>query len=609
MRKKLTQRRRGAEAQRSKIEIEGVYIQSNTTRALHALSDLLASLRLCVFALTSFLILGIASSLPAQAVKGDVSPDAPPPPLTYRGLVPGLDTLEKVRTTLGKPTFEAFWYSYKLYYDAQGRPGLVDAIHAHGNKPTDKLANIEAASIPEGFATEAEIRGKFGAPEYELRMATWKLLDYSEKGVRFTLTPDGKTTGVAYFPHGNVRVHEGERKLMDISKLREGAQPKPSKAAQHPGLKLGVSEVVITPTEPKWYPRPFKVHDDIKARTAVFADGKTTFALVGADLFGAGWEDMKVIRDKAAEFGVPNVVIGMSHNHAAPDTIGVYGHYPAEHIADLQIRIANGIKEAKDNLKPVQEIRTASKELPMDGARVIGLFRNARNSGIVDPTLSIIQAFGEDDKPIATLVNFACHVESQMMGMASMTADFPGYMCEKMKAEGMGQAVFLNGAVGGMISGDNRERTHESSEAMGLELAKIVGDLAKIAQPPATFEFSAETKRVEIPMSNPKFKPLYSTGLRKLHDGRVVTDMQYFRLGEAQIVTLPGELLPEVSFEILEKMDGFPRILIGLANDELGYMIPPYDFRADYYEETMSQGPATGLIIRDTAIRMIEGIK
>ena len=46
-----------------------------------------------------------------------------------------------------------------------------------------------------------------------------------------------------------------------------------------------------------------------------------------------------------------------------------------------------------------------------------------------------------------------------------------------------------------------------------------------------------------------------------------------------------------------------------LANDELGYIIPEYDFRSDSYEETMSQGPATAPIIRETAIRMLTGVK
>ena len=76
-----------------------------------------------------------------------------------------------------------------------------------------------------------------------------------------------------------------------------------------------------------------------------------------------------------------------------------------------------------------------------------------------------------------------------------------------------------------------------------------------------------------------------------------------------QIVTPPDELLPEVAFEILEKMQGFPRMLIGLANDEIGYLIPPYDFRDDYYEETMSQGPSAAVQVRDTALRMILGIR
>ncbi len=46
-----------------------------------------------------------------------------------------------------------------------------------------------------------------------------------------------------------------------------------------------------------------------------------------------------------------------------------------------------------------------------------------------------------------------------------------------------------------------------------------------------------------------------------------------------------------------------------LAADELGYIIPEYDFRADEYEESMSQGPATAPIVRETAIRMLTGVK
>jgi hypothetical protein len=344
------------------------------------------------------------------------------------------------------------------------------------------------------------------------------------------------------------------------------------------------------------------------ARCVMFEKDGLKIALVGADLFGMGSNDINPMRARVAAAGVPYMVLAMSHNHAAPDTIGVYGHYPIEYIAYIQDQVVKCVAEAEKNLRPVKELRTASRELPMDGGRVIGYFRNARNVGVVDPTMSIIQPIGEDGKPIATIVNFACHVEGLEKGVSELSADFPGYMCDQIRRDGGGQPVFLNGAVGGMVSGDNKARTHEEAQVMGLGLAALAKELAATAQPPATFKYALDTRRVEIPMTNARFKPLYDArgGLNR---GRVVTEMALVTLGEAQIVTIPGELLPEISFEIQEKMTGFPRILVGLANDELGYIIPEYDFRNDEYEETMSQGPATAPIVRETAIRMLTGVK
>ena len=550
---------------------------------------------------------GLASPSTAQAVKGAPAEGAPPPPLVYRGLVPGVDDGAGVREVLGEPVFESRWYSYKLYYPS-ARPGLFDVVHLHGPRTSDRLANIDAVSVPEGLSSEQLIRGRFGQPEYVLRMATWSLLDYSESGLRFALDGEGKTIGVAYFPHGFRRVPEGERRLIDLRGLRQGPQPPPRAPADLGGLEAGAAEVVITPTGSDWLAQPYTVHDDLKARIAVFEKEGLTVALIGADLFGMGLPEIDVMRQRLAALGVEHVVLAMSHNHAAPDTIGVYGHYPREYIAFLQERMVAGVREAWGNRRPVATLRTASRELPMDGARVHGLFRNARNPGILDPQVAIVQAFDERGAAIATLVHFACHVESLEGGPKEIGADFPGVMADRVHKRGGGVTVFLNGAVGGMVSGDNRERTFESSREMGLRLADIVLELAETAQPPESFELTVDVRPIEIPVTNQDFRPFYDR-LRPLHRGRVKTEMMLIRLGEAELVSLPGELLPEISFEILEQMKGFPRILIGLANDELGYMIPPYDFREGFYEESMSQGPAAGVVVRDTAIRMLQGLE
>src|SRR5439155_18880414 len=177
-----------------------------------------------------------------------------------------------------------------------------------------------------------------------------------------------------------------------------------------------------------------------------------------------------------------------------------------KYIAYIQDQVVRGVLEAARRLRPVRELRAAARELPMNGARVAGYFRNARNPGLLDPTLSLLQAIGEDGRPLATVVHFACHVEGLEAGARELSADFPGYMCDEVKRLGLGQAIFLNGALGGMVTGDSRARTHEEARRAGLGLAAIVAELARSAQPAAAFSFSVERRQVEIPVPNPRFK-------------------------------------------------------------------------------------------------------
>lgn len=569
--------------------------------------------RICpirIILLASCLAANYSGLVAAQAPSRDVSPGSPPPPLTYHGLIPGLSTAQEVRAALGDPEWEAEWYAYKMLYPAEGREGMTDSVHLLARE--GKFACVEAASIPAGYESRDQIEAQLGEAEYELRMGTFRLLDYSTRGVRFVLDVEDRTIGVAYFPHGYSRVHAGARQMVDLSHLRHGPQPRPAKPADVNGLRAGTAEVTLTPLEVAWldprYQEKYMPHDDLWARAVVIEQGDLRLALVAADLFGMSLTQIQPMIERVRAAGVDHLILAVSHNHAAPDTIGVYGHYPAEYIQYVEDQVVRVVSEAYASLRPVTQVRAASRELPMDGARVMGYFRNARNVGLVDPTLSLLQLVGEDEQPIATLVNFACHVEGVEAGVVELTADFPGYMAQQIQADGGGMPIFLNGAVGGMVSGDNRARTHEAAREMGEGLAALVRDLATTAQPPETFAFSIERRRVEIPMTNPSFKPLYEAR-RPLHEGRVVTEMSLVTLGECQIVTLPGELLPEVSFEILEHMTGFPRMLVGLANDQLGYIIPPEDFRADSYEESMSQGPAAAPVVRDTAIRLLDGTK
>jgi hypothetical protein len=564
----------------------------------------------------TFVLLGLAPSgglLDAQAVKWRPPKDLPPPPLTYRGLIPGVSTVEELRRTLGEPLHEASWYAYKMVYAAPGRPGHLDAFHLESRDgKSGRLGNIESASVPAGWETLGAVKEKLGEPEFHLDLHRAALLDYSERGLRFVFDPAGRAIGIAHVPHGKTRVHVGERRFLSLRHLRQGPQPAPAAEPPLGGLRAGAAEVDITPRTPEWLgpaakKGTFTVHDPLKARCAVLERDGMRVAFVGADLFGMSLSEIAPIEARLRERGIAPLILAMSHNHAAADTIGIYGHFPQDYVAFLQERIAEGVLAAAAKLAPVKRWVAASDELALDGARVQGLIRNARNPGILDPQLAVMQAQGEDRKPIVTFVHFACHVEGLENGILETSADFPGYLCDALAKDVGGQVVFLNGALGGMVSGDTLARTHAESAKAGKRFAEEAARLLRSAVAPPRMDFVVERRRVEIPLTNAKFILfMQMANRRELVRGRIAAEMFYLRLGEAELVTIPGELLPELSFEILERMRGYPRLIVGLVNDELGYLIPGYDFNAGEYEEGMSVGPAGGPMVRDLAIRMLE---
>ena len=555
-------------------------------------------------------LLAIPLAALGQAVKWEVPEDAGDPVITYQGLVPGQDSAERVREVLGEPVFESRWYNWKMYYPAEGREGMYDIVHLRGASQDSDLANIDRASIPEGFENVEAIRDRLGEPEYELRMNTWRMLDYNEQGLRFVLNTDDETIGVAQFGHGYRRVPSGERRFMDLSHLRTIPQPEPVKPAGLDGLQVGVAERIITPQDEDWLYHPFEVLEELKARIAVFSTDDLTVAIVGADTFGLRKPVNDAIREAVREFGVDHAIIGSSHTHSSGDTLGAYGPAPKPFHDFIIEQITDGVEEAVSNLQPVAELRSAAKELPMDGARVIDLIRNARNPGLMDPTVSVVQAIGEDGEAITTIVHFACHPESIETGQRTITPDFPGRMCDLLEEKGHGQPVFLNGALGGMISGDNRERTLESIHETAERFAEVVDELLEHTVQAGAFDFYARQRDFEVPVTNqdwiPRIDPDHPAPLEgEVRRQRLLTDMLYIRLGEAQFITLPGELFPEISFEILEQMDGYPRMLVGLGNDMMAYLIPPYDWRYDEYEESASPGAAAGHIVRDAGLRLL----
>jgi hypothetical protein len=91
-------------------------------------------------------------------------------------------------------------------------------------------------------------------------------------------------------------------------------------------------------------------------------------------------------------------------------------------------------------------------------------------------------------------------------------------------------------------------------------------------------------------------------------DQSITARINLVKLGDAQILTIPGEALPNIGFYLKRKMKGTHNLLFGLTNDAFGYILTKVDFqsfpRFDYVSRT-SLGEMTGEILIEKALSLV----
>src|SRR5207249_6613860 len=128
---------------------------------------------------------------------------------------------------------------------------------------------------------------------------------------------------------------------------------------------------------------------------------------------------------------------------------------------------------------------------------------------LYDPRCHVIQVISTDNKPIATLVNYAIHPEVIGSGRGILSPDLVGPLRERIQEKGGGFAIFMNSAQGGMVTADNRagggkeNRTWEECGRIGALLAdealRIV-DKAPVQKSPKLF---CAARTISFPVESP----------------------------------------------------------------------------------------------------------
>src|SRR5262249_28230796 len=146
--------------------------------------------------------------------------------------------------------------------------------------------------------------------------------------------------------------------------------------------------------------------------------------------------------------------------------------------------------------------------------------------------------------------------------------------------------IFMNSAQGGMVTADNRSpdggEAHDYAECkrIGILLAdealRIVHDAPEQASP----KLYCAARPLKLPIDSPLMRGLVKMlpGMEGMNADSLTTQLNLVNIGSAQILTIPGEALPNIGYYLKRKMRGQQNLLFGLTNDAYGYILTKEDF-------------------------------
>ena len=408
------------------------------------------------------------------------------------------------------------------------------------------------------------------------------------------------------------------------------------------------------------------VHDELWARAVVWDDGQLCVALVVLDAIGLFHDDVITIREKVADqnWKIDFVMASSTHNHETPDLMGLWGGrlfksgVNENYLQFVQNQAVAAIGQALANARP------AVIQLTKIDSTASDLVRDSRPPRVLDDVIHLMQfCDAVTQEPFGILMNWGNHPETLASDNLLITSDFCYYWLQGMesgivydgdvKRQGMGGiAVFANGAIGGLmttlgcavhdpwLNKDFKKATFDKARAQGYRLADLVlnavekGEWETVADP--TMKLRAQTFLFRL--QNKYFRlggalGVFHRGFVKYNNLRSEVDL--LKIGPAWLLTIPGEINPEIvnggienpegadfpgapieAPPIRELMKGKYNFVIGLGNDEVGYIMPkthwdtkpPYTYGAKkpFYGEVNSLGPDAGPTLYEEVKKIIE---
>lgn len=411
------------------------------------------------------------------------------------------------------------------------------------------------------------------------------------------------------------------------------------------------------------------VNDPLWSRAIALRHGGRTVVLVTIDSIGLTHERFIRIRKEIDHHahGIDHIVFSCTHTHNSPDTMGIWSYHRLpwrfdERYLDLVVSATKeAVLEAVRRLEPV-EISYAKIDVSPES-----FVRDSRLPEVYDRQLGVIhfqrRALDESSREtLATLVSWGNHPEAMGSKNPLVSSDFVHYWRDGVE-NGVGDpggrpglgglCLYFQGPVGGLMTPlgltvpdkDGHTKHSENgigkTKALGENLALLT--LKVLAegqtQPLKEHRLALRARTVFVPIEG-TYK--YPVMLGLIHpgwyDGKAKTEVSALRLGEIEILTVPGEIYPEIvdggietpegnDFALgaprevpplREEMGGALNLVVNLANDEVGYIIPksqwdaepPFTYGRDSapYGEVTSGGPNLGVVLHGESLAVLRDL-
>ena len=367
----------------------------------------------------------------------------------------------------------------------------------------------------------------------------------------------------------------------------------------------GFAKITITPQTTQWLSgkaprRGTKTHCDLWARCLVLRDrGGNSIAIVSLDLLGLMPSDTNKIQESVRSFFKGKILIHSTHTHSAPDTMGLWGPR-----LFYLIPIRSGRDEAYMNTLKEKVVGCIFDAVEREEPAIIsfaqdtleGIARGPRDMQN-DESFFIMQILTKKERIL--LLNFAVHPET--IKQIYVTADFLHYVYDHLGRASGSEIIYINGAIGGVQPKGLPGKINEWNNAHKLAAAMIEKTLAVLprAKISGSNRISWSSETVLVKTENKFWKLATFLGLlpeERTKNGRVPVELNYLRIGDAGILTFPGEVFPNIAVQLKAQMPDMYKLTFGLTNGELGYFLLSDDVKSGKYKyhSRVSLGPNVG---------------